>query len=211
MFDAQQVKTGLIGIVGWRQNNDAAGVQLVELTTSSSGLWYGSQHPLLTIDNLVSHAPDFNAQGLSQVEQNVEFTAWLKERTEDGIVEAINDWLAVSGLRDNFLCNYTDEILEQKGQFARVVALRVASDLLRIVAFNPNARNNRSERNPNTERPVVLFETDGDTQGRNDFSLAGKYKKALASVSFDTTNIDEKCLKCRRTRIRNRTLGPRTY
>lgn len=211
MVNADQLKTGLIGIVGWRQNTDEAGIQLIELTTSESGLWFGSQHPLLTIDQLVSHAPDFRAQDDTQVERNTNFTAWLKERTEDGIVEAINDWLAVSGLRDNFLCDYTAEILEQKGQFARIVALRVASDLLRIVAFNPNNRINRSEANPNTERPVVLFETDGDTQGRNDFALAGKYKKALAAVSFDITNIDEKCLKCRRPRIRQRTVGPRTW
>lgn len=211
MYDPQAIKAAFIGLVGYRQNEDPQGVQLIELTTSSSGLWFNSQHPLLTIANLEAVAPNYGGQGLTDPEVNVEFTAWLREKTEDAIIEAVNDWLAVSGLRSSFGCDYTDEIVDQAGTFAPVVALRVALLLLRQIAFNPHARNNRNEANPNTDRPVVLFETDGDTQGRNDFSLGGRYNRALKTLSFDISQIPDKCLKCRKTKIRNRTVGPRTY
>ncbi len=59
MYNSSTVKTGLIGLVGWRQNDDPDGVQLTTLTASSSGLYFNDEHPLLTIDNLISIAPEY--------------------------------------------------------------------------------------------------------------------------------------------------------
>ena len=54
MYKATALKEALIGLIGWRQNDDTAGTQLSELTTSSSGLWFNDIHPLLSFDALLS-------------------------------------------------------------------------------------------------------------------------------------------------------------
>lgn len=375
MYNATTIKAQLSGLVGWRQNADAAGWQLTALTTSSSGLWFNGVHPMLSFDNLVSIAPRFQDIDPTQSAINTKFTAWLTQKTEDGIVKVVEDWLsdklelltagallenddafkatgnlaalqakagklvgleiipvrsknvinaitrigiqfntnqtvrvylfksgqvvevshqdivytgagavqwqtvswelagegayyiaydedaitgqAINGVYDfNYLsagsltapsnrfakvtafaadttpaalwdltgnqysldtnyglnltssvrCDYTDFIAKQKEFFKTAVALRVGIDILREIAFNPESRVNRNVEN--VTRGQILYEIDGDSQGRNDFSLMSQYKKALSSIRFDTTGIDPVCLPCRRRGVRFATIGP---
>jgi hypothetical protein len=104
-------------------------------------------------------------------------------------------------------CDYTDFIVDQKTLFKTLISLQVGMDLLREIAFNPQSRINRNE--ANVTRSQLLYEIDGDTQGRNDFSVLGRYKKALEAIQFDTTGIDKTCLPCRRQAIRHKAIGPR--
>ena len=47
-------------LIGWEQNHDTSEIKLSEsLTKSESGLYYQQAHPLLTLKNLDSIAPDF--------------------------------------------------------------------------------------------------------------------------------------------------------
>lgn len=131
MFNVETIKSEMISMVGWRQNPDPTGEQLFELTTSDSGLYFNDEHPMLTLENLYSIAPDFDqyvypafdgtkvdytvgeivndgsgnlyqrikidaaAQPLSNTEfwkKFSPFTQWLREKTESGIVQSINDW-----------------------------------------------------------------------------------------------------------------------
>lgn len=89
MYDIQTIKTGLLGLIGYRQNIDPTGTQLSEMTTSESGLFYNNAHPLLTFGNLLSIAPQFDLLAAT----TATFTDWLKERTEQGIIQALNFWL----------------------------------------------------------------------------------------------------------------------
>lgn len=93
MYNATNLKAGLIGLVGWRQNADSSGTQLTGLTTSTSGMYYNDIHPYLTIDNLLSVAPDFEKTEANQDDINTAFTNWLQEKTEAGIIQAVNTWL----------------------------------------------------------------------------------------------------------------------
>lgn len=93
MYDAQDLLTGIDGLVGWRQNADPDGIQLSGLNTSTSGLWFNAIHPLLTFNNLASIAPDFSLIDPSPTAVNTAFTAWLSEKTNEGILEAIESWL----------------------------------------------------------------------------------------------------------------------
>lgn len=71
--------------MGWRQNPDAAGTQLdAALIASSSGLYFNDIHPLLTHDNIESVAPSFSG---------FDFDAWLQQKTEAGIIRAVEDWI----------------------------------------------------------------------------------------------------------------------
>lgn len=93
MYNANSLKTGLIGLIGWRQNIDSSGIQLTDLTSTSTGLYFNDIHPLLTFDNLVSVAPDFKQLFTTPSEQNTKFTNWLKQKTEAAIIKAVDSWL----------------------------------------------------------------------------------------------------------------------
>jgi hypothetical protein len=92
-------------------------------------------------------------------------------------------------------CDYTALLLEQKQLFQNVVALQVAALLLRELALNPNVAVNRHERN--LEPTQLLYEIDGDSQGRPG-GLQLRLKQALQAVQFDETGIDKVCLPCKR-------------
>ena len=93
MYSASTLKTGLIGLIGWRQNRDTDGLQLQGLTSTTSGLYYNDVHPLLTFDNLLSIGPDLDLIGDNASEKAQAFTDWLQEKTEAGIIKAVNHWL----------------------------------------------------------------------------------------------------------------------
>ena len=93
MYSASELKTGLIGLIGWRQNRDADGLQLQSLTSTTSGMYYNDVHPLLTFDNLLSIGPNLDLIGDTDQEKADAFTDWLQEKTEAGIINAVNDWL----------------------------------------------------------------------------------------------------------------------
>ena len=94
MYNASTIKTELIGLLGWRQNEDSSGTQLTSLTTSSSGQYYNDIHPLLTIDNLLSIAPEYSRlHSGDQSAENTAFTNWLQQKTEAGIIQAIQTWI----------------------------------------------------------------------------------------------------------------------
>lgn len=61
MIRLKDLQESLLHLVGWRQSYDRNdGIQLSEaLTQSESGMYYQDTHPLLTLQNLLSIAPDF--------------------------------------------------------------------------------------------------------------------------------------------------------
>lgn len=61
MFDAEIIKSEMLGLVGWKQNPDPAGRQIgSELLKSDSGIFFQQQHALIKHDNLISSAPEFD-------------------------------------------------------------------------------------------------------------------------------------------------------
>lgn len=97
MYIASTLKTGFDGLIGWRQNDDSAGWQISDATlvTSSSGLWYNGIHPLLTLDNIISVAPQFDIiHSGDDAARDTAFSAWLRRKTEDSIIKAIDNWLS---------------------------------------------------------------------------------------------------------------------
>lgn len=61
MVRIQEIQEGLLHLIGWRQSYDSNdGIISEALTQSESGLYYQDAHPLLTLQNLQSIAPDFS-------------------------------------------------------------------------------------------------------------------------------------------------------
>ena len=61
MIRISQIQDNFLHLIGWRQSYDVSdGTRLSEnITTTESGLYYQDMHPLLTLQNLQSIAPDF--------------------------------------------------------------------------------------------------------------------------------------------------------
>lgn len=62
MLRAKYIEDSLLGLVGWKQTDDANPDLLLSsnLLGSESGLYYQQAHPLLTLNNMASIAPDFS-------------------------------------------------------------------------------------------------------------------------------------------------------
>ena len=129
MYNSSTIKSQLIGLIGWRQNANPEGEQLVDMLTSETGIFFNDQHPLLTIKNLIAvseeydliNYPDWNntdAYLIGQIRRDGgnlyrciqghtnqqppnttywelynDFTAFMKEQTEAGIIDGLDLWL----------------------------------------------------------------------------------------------------------------------
>ena len=96
-------------------------------------------------------------------------------------------------------CDLTDFIIRQRHIFANVLAKQVACDLLRKMAMNPETNVNRKQ--ANVGRNNILYEIDGDTQGRKG-GLGLELSQAYDALTLDTTGLDRHCLPCTRSGIR---------
>lgn len=98
-------------------------------------------------------------------------------------------------------CDYTEFILEQKNLFKNLIGYQAAMDMLREMAYNPNVRVNRNASNLAEMQKLILYEIDGDSQGRKG-GLAMKFDEAMKTIQFDETGIDSLCLNCRKRAVR---------
>jgi len=80
--------------IGFQQAS--SGIELTGLLTSNSGLYYGSVHPLLTVENLVAIAPDFATimDGDTPLNINTAFTDWLTLKVNQYIISGLRSWVA---------------------------------------------------------------------------------------------------------------------
>lgn len=99
-------------------------------------------------------------------------------------------------------CDITDFIIEQKMRFQDLIATQVAYDFIREMAYNPSFRINRTQ--TNFSRQELLYEIDGDTQGR-DTGLRRQLRAMVDSLDIELTGMDRVCLPCVNHGIRWRT------
>lgn len=78
----RDIQDSFLSLIGWRQSQDTTECNLTEvLTTSESGLYYQDAHPLLTLQNLQSIAPDY--KNVSYPAHSTS-TSYLKGAVVDG-------------------------------------------------------------------------------------------------------------------------------
>lgn len=79
MLRAKYIQDNLLGLVGWKQTDDANPDLLLSsnLLGSESGLYYQQAHPLLTLNNMASIAPDFSDYTKPEYD---EATTYLKDQ-----------------------------------------------------------------------------------------------------------------------------------
>lgn len=100
-------------------------------------------------------------------------------------------------------CDLTDFICSQRMLFTDVIQKQVAYNALRTMAMNPDVRVNRNQ--SNVSRMDILYELDGNTQGRAS-GLGEELDKAYKALEVDTRGIDRVCLSCNNGGVRYRTV-----
>ena len=100
-------------------------------------------------------------------------------------------------------CDLTDFIISQKLMFADVLQKQVAYNALRTMAMNPDVRVNRNQ--SNVSRMDILYELDGNTQGRQG-GLGYELEKAYKALEVETKGIDRICLSCNNMGVKYRTI-----
>lgn len=92
-------------------------------------------------------------------------------------------------------CDLTDFMISQRSVFASVLQTQVAYDVLRAIAYNPNAAVNRNQ--SNVQRQDFIFELDGNTYTRST-GIRGELERAYKALEVDTEGMDSICVPCRR-------------
>lgn len=100
-------------------------------------------------------------------------------------------------------CDLTDFIIRERDIFASVMQRQMAATLLRTLALNPHVRVNRNQ--SNASRNELLYEVDGNTEGRAT-GLGYDLRKAYEALDIDTRGIDRICLTCRPVGVKYRTV-----
>ena len=100
-------------------------------------------------------------------------------------------------------CDLTDFIIRERDIFASVMQRQMAATLLRTLALNPHVRVNRNQ--SNASRNELLYEVDGNTEGRAT-GLGYDLSKAYEALDIDTRGIDRICLTCRPVGVKYRTV-----
>ena len=112
MLRAKHIEDSLLGLVGWKQTDDANPDLLLSsnLLGSESGLYYQQAHPLLTLNNMASIAPDFSDYTKPEYDENSAYSKdqVVKVTTTTGETTAVKYFKAI----DNVPAGIKPEISE---------------------------------------------------------------------------------------------------
>jgi hypothetical protein len=92
MIRIKDLNEQLLHLVGWQQSYDTSEVKLSDnLTQSESGMYFQQVHPLLTLPNLMSIAPDFKNTNFQEHDANSSYKEGVVVTLEDKYYKSIKD------------------------------------------------------------------------------------------------------------------------
>lgn len=92
MIRIKDLNEQLLHLVGWQQSYDTSEVKLSDnLTQSESGMYFQQVHPLLTLLNLMSIAPDFKNTNFPEHDANSSYKEGVVVTLEDKYYKSIKD------------------------------------------------------------------------------------------------------------------------
>lgn len=101
MIRIADVQDKLLHLVGWKQNYDSSDIMLSDnLTQTESGMYFQQIHPLLTLDNLRSIAPDFQNYNWQVHDANKAYKSGEVVRVDDSLYKALQDVPAKTNIVD---------------------------------------------------------------------------------------------------------------
>ena len=92
MIRIADIQDKMLHLVGWKQSYDLSDIMLSSnLTQTESGMYFQQIHPLLTLDNLRSIAPDFQNFNWQVHDVNKAYKSGEVVRIDDSLYKAIQD------------------------------------------------------------------------------------------------------------------------
>lgn len=118
MIRIADIQDKMLHLVGWKQSYDLSDIMLSSnLTQTESGMYFQQIHPLLTLDNLRSIAPDFQNFNWQVHDVNKVYKSGEIVRIDDSLYKAIQDVPAETDILDSEYWTETNpfsEWLEEK-------------------------------------------------------------------------------------------------
>ena len=118
MIRIADIQDKMLHLVGWKQSYDLSDIMLSSnLTQTESGMYFQQIHPLLTLDNLRSIAPDFQNFNWQVHDVNKAYKSGEVVRIDDSLYKAIQDVPAETDILDSEYWSETNpfsEWLEEK-------------------------------------------------------------------------------------------------
>lgn len=118
MIRIADIQDKMLHLVGWKQSYDLSDIMLSSnLTQTESGMYFQQIHPLLTLDNLRSIAPDFQNYNWQVHDVNKAYKSGEVVRVDDSLYKAIQDVPAETDILDSEYWSETNpfsEWLEEK-------------------------------------------------------------------------------------------------
>ena len=118
MIRIADIQDKMLHLVGWKQSYDLSDIMLSSnLTQTESGMYFQQIHPLLTLDNLRSIAPDFQNYNWQVHDANKAYKSGEVVRIDDSLYKAIQDVPAETDILDSEYWSETNpfsEWLEEK-------------------------------------------------------------------------------------------------
>lgn len=118
MIRIADIQDKMLHLVGWKQSYDLSDTMLSSnLTQTESGMYFQQIHPLLTLDNLRSIAPDFQNFNWQVHDVNKTYKSGEVVRVDDSLYKAIQDVPAETDILDSEYWSETNpfsEWLEEK-------------------------------------------------------------------------------------------------
>lgn len=118
MIRIADIQDKMLHLVGWKQSYDLSDIMLSSnLTQTESGMYFQQIHPLLTLDNLRSIAPDFQNFNWQVHDVNKAYKSGEVVRVDDSLYKAIQDVPTETDILDSDYWTETNpfsEWLEEK-------------------------------------------------------------------------------------------------
>lgn len=118
MIRIADIQDKMLHLVGWKQSYDLSDIMLSSnLTQTESGMYFQQIHPLLTLDNLRSIAPDFQNYNWQVHDANKAYKSGEVVRIDDSLYKALQDVPAETDILDSEYWTETNpfsEWLEEK-------------------------------------------------------------------------------------------------
>lgn len=102
MIRIADIQDKMLHLVGWKQSYDLSDIMLSSnLTQTESGMYFQQIHPLLTLDNLRSIAPDFQNYNWQAHDMNKAYKSGEVVRIDGSLYKAIQDVPAETDILDS--------------------------------------------------------------------------------------------------------------
>ena len=127
MIRIADIQDKMLHLVGWKQSYDLSDIMLSSnLTQTESGMYFQQIHPLLTLDNLRSIAPDFQNYNWQVHDVNKAYNSGEVVRVDDSLYKAIQDVPAETDILDS-------EYWTETNPFSEWLAEKTKASIVKLV------------------------------------------------------------------------------